>query len=152
MEMESTIIVPSSSSSSVDSNIGPIALSSDDSGGDTNSNRLAAARKRKRLGPTYKLWGFGDERTILMELAAGLRESGRLPLPFELLRTLEAKGVLNRRNVTREEISSKLHGLKTKFLSAINKGGPGHKSRDQKLYELSKEVWPELLLKAPELI
>ncbi|RCV32427.1 hypothetical protein SETIT_7G002000v2 [Setaria italica] len=141
MEMESTIIVPSSSSSSVDSNIGPIALSSDDSGGDTNSNRLAAARKRKRLGPTYKLWGFGDERTILMELAAGLRESGRLPLPFELLRTLEAK-----------EISSKLHGLKTKFLSAINKGGPGHKSRDQKLYELSKEVWPELLLKAPELI
>ncbi|OEL16368.1 hypothetical protein BAE44_0022615 [Dichanthelium oligosanthes] len=126
---------------SADSNHGPVVLSDDDDGGDDT----LAASNRKRRAPIYRSWQFSDEVNILTELAAERRTYGELPTPSELLEALLDKNVLKRENPKAEDVSKKMYNLKNRFKRAIAAGGPGNTHRDTTLYDLSVQVWPDLL-------
>ncbi|KAL6650182.1 hypothetical protein ACP70R_009107 [Stipagrostis hirtigluma subsp. patula] len=126
------------SSSSKGSNRGPRALTS------SSSDEDQEAASRERPAPCNQCWSFRDEVKILTVLAAELRDAGVRPGPSALLDALLLAG-LSRKNPKAADVAKKLYGLREKFRRAVASGGPQGRPRDRQLYELSKEVWPELL-------
>ncbi|PVH34666.1 hypothetical protein PAHAL_7G002600 [Panicum hallii] len=132
---------PHSSSSSTNSNADLIILSSSD-----DDDRAAGTRKMRRA-PIYQKWRFSDEVDLLTWLAAERRRCGELPSWSELFKALTKKErdapALKRANLTAPDLKKKVSNLKEKFIKAVGSGGPGDIPRDQILYGLSREVWPD---------
>ncbi|KAL6650177.1 hypothetical protein ACP70R_009102 [Stipagrostis hirtigluma subsp. patula] len=134
------VVLPSSSAA-----VPALPVSSpSDGGGDEATSR----RKRKAR---YRCWELDDELKVLRTMAK-LREKnlGVLPQASWLFEALDGGRALCRRGVHVNELSQKVYHLKKKFRkAAANAGANGcrrrPKYRNTKLYEISKEVWPELL-------
>jgi|UPI000221794E hypothetical protein len=129
-------------SSSFGSKSGPVVLTSSDD--DDDAELLAKCRKRRP--PRNVAWIFYDEVKILTALAAERQESGRLPgSPSALLDAIRRRVDLKRENPTAVDVAKKVHNLMDRFKKVIASGGPSAEVRDRELYDLSSEVWPELL-------
>ncbi|CAO2186410.1 unnamed protein product [Urochloa humidicola] len=95
----------------------------------------------------YIHWPFSDELLILNTLAAYRRKSSgdKEMANRDLYDAIN--GHLQRDQPTFPDLSKKVSALNSKFKKAVSDHGPGHRARDQRLYELSKLVWPEELNK-----
>ncbi|PWZ19438.1 hypothetical protein Zm00014a_002446 [Zea mays] len=109
------------------------------------------ATSRPKRKARYRKWGIDDERKVLATLAELRRDNmGVLPQVSVLLKKLCANGGLVRRGVDAIELSDKVYKLKKKYVKAAAKfaasgGRRIRKYRNQELYEISMEVWPELM-------
>ncbi|CAN6246630.1 unnamed protein product [Urochloa humidicola] len=94
--------------------------------------------------PIYVHWPFPDELLILNTLAADRRRNSSGDEKMSTRDLYNAiNGDLKRKQATFPDLSKKVSALKTKFKEAVDNHGPGQNERDQRLYELSKLVWPE---------
>ncbi|TVU06946.1 hypothetical protein EJB05_46983, partial [Eragrostis curvula] len=89
-------------------------------------------------------WSFADEVMILEAIVDMSDLEGRHPSLMDL--HLELHGRLMRENASPLDLAKKKHNLKTKFRRTLEDGGPQQGGeRNQKLFELSKKVWPDIL-------
>ncbi|KAJ1269750.1 hypothetical protein BS78_06G001200 [Paspalum vaginatum] len=120
------------------------------------THEATSRHKRKKTS-----WVGQDELTILTTMAERRRDNnGVLETGSLLLNKLLEDDKILRRGLRATQLSNKLRHLKKKFILAAEHGGPGNvggrkyrrrcQYHNNKLYEISKEVWPELLPAAQE--
>ncbi|CAO2186413.1 unnamed protein product [Urochloa humidicola] len=121
---------------------GPDIDNEQDVDSDDNNSDNGNDNKRRRRGGIYEMWLFCDELLIMTTLAAERHRSGQVLSNADLYRAV--RGALYRKTATAADVASKVHGLKTKFRNAFDRGGPSNNDRDQRLYDLSMVIWPDL--------
>uniref|UniRef100_A0A0D9XH67 Glabrous enhancer-binding protein-like DBD domain-containing protein n=1 Tax=Leersia perrieri TaxID=77586 RepID=A0A0D9XH67_9ORYZ len=125
----------SSSSSGSGSAPGPIVLSDSDSDSDSQQPPKKVSREN---------WQFFDQVKILKALADHRRAGRELPKAKELFGELQGK--LRRQSFTPKDLGSKIEHLRERFVSELYMPPAArHRQYDSMLFNLSNEVWPELL-------
>ncbi|OEL14835.1 hypothetical protein BAE44_0024146 [Dichanthelium oligosanthes] len=114
------------------------------SGGAEEATNQQPNKKRK-----YNSWIPSDEQKVLATMADLRRGNlGVLPQPSVVLKNLCGERALSRRGLDVQELSCKIHNLKDKFAKIAGKvangGKPPCKKWDKEIYEMSKEVWPDV--------
>ncbi|KAL6653243.1 hypothetical protein ACP70R_012168 [Stipagrostis hirtigluma subsp. patula] len=138
------VVVLSSSPAAVP--ILPVSSPSDGGGG--GGDEATSRRKRKAR---YRCWDIDDELKVLRTMAKLRKENlDELPPASWLFEALDGGRALRQRGVHVTELSQKVYHLKNKFRkaaakSAANGGRRPAMYRNRELYEISKEVWPDLL-------